>query len=197
MPFAPPTVTITKAAQRAFRDAAHQAGAGEVLHLTIDAKFHNDLFFGAVEPSDVVVVANELTIAMDSRTARRANGVTIDFVEGPTGVGFKLENPNQSSTIQGVRPADVLHLLRARDKLRLIDVRPEAQRAKAAIDEADPLDPTLEGISKDEKLVLLGHHSSDGRSAAQQLQKRGFRNVVYVVGGIDAWSTLDPSIPRY
>ena len=77
----PPEVSISEIALSAFRDAAREAGDGEVLRLTIDAKFHNDLYFAAIEPNDVVIVVSGLELAMDARTARRANGLKIDFVE--------------------------------------------------------------------------------------------------------------------
>ncbi len=197
MAFPPPTVTISPHAAQAFRDAAEQAAAGDVLRLGIDAKFHNDLYFGRVEPRDVVVVTSGLTIAMDPRTARRADGLTIDWVEGPSGAGFKLENPNESSPLRRLRPADVLRMLRERSAFVLIDARPAVERARAAIGAARPLDDELESLPRDANLVFVGHHSSDGQRAARRFFERGFRNVAYVVGGIDAWSTLDPEIPRY
>lgn len=52
-------------------------------------------------------------------------------------------------------------------------------------------------MPKDEKLVFMGHHSSDGRVVAQLFVERGFTNVWLLVGGIDAWSTMDPDVPRY
>jgi len=197
----PPEVTITEAALGAFRDAAREAQKGEVLRLAIDASFQYDLCFGGVEPDDVVVATSGLELAMDPRTARRANGVKIDFVEGAHGVGFKIENPNKGSPIKGVHPADLVRWLEKGERLQLIDVRPEAELARARVGVARPLDPAyrseLDALAKDAKLVFLAHHSSGAQAAARSYYDRGFRNVWYVVGGIDGWATMDPAVPRY
>lgn len=197
-----PEVTITEGALRAFRDAAREVGDDEVLRLTIDSKFHNDLYFGPIEPLDVVVTVGGLRLAMDARTARRANGLKIDFVEGgAAGPGFKLDNPNESSPIKGIRPADLVELLQKREKLQLVDVRPESEWAKARVEAARRLDAAyqaeLEALPKTTKLVFMAHHSTGARTIARQFHERGFSNVWIVVGGIDAWSTMDPDVPRY
>lgn len=198
---AAPRVTVSEPALRAFRDAAQEMGDGEVLRLSIDAKFHNDLFFAPVEPKDVVVVVDGLQIAMNARTAQRADGLHIDYVEGPSATGFKIDNPNASSHIQGVRPMEVVTMLEAREGFDFIDARPPAERAVVSIVMARALDDAyaaeLEAAPRTKKLVVLGHHSTDGRAAARRFRESGFQDVWYVVGGIDAWSTMDPSVPRY
>ena len=197
----PPEVSISEIALSAFRDAAREAGDGEVLRLTIDAKFHNDLYFAAIEPNDVVIVVSGLELAMDARTARRANGLKIDFVDGAAGPGFKLDNPNQDRPIRGIHPVDVARARNEHKKLQLIDVRPAVEQAKARVEGARQLDPAyqaeLDALPKDAKLVFLAHHSSGAKAAARLFYDRGFHNVWYVVGGIDAWATMDQNVRRY
>lgn len=201
MTIEPPKLTISNAALDAFRAASAEAGDADVLRLTIDARFYNDLFFGPTEPDDVVVAVDDLTIAMDASTARRADGLKIDFAEDANGGGFKLDNPNQSPPFKGVRPADVRAMLERRERFVLVDARDASERAVATLEAARLLDPAFEAellaLPRDEKLVFLGHHTTRGRSAARSFFERGFTNVWYVVGGIDAWSTMDPSVPRY
>lgn len=196
-----PAVTITERALRAFREAEPEAGAGEVLRLSIDSKFHNDLFFAPVEPNDVVIVVDGLRVAMDALTARRADGLRIDYVETPSATGFKLDNPNASSAVHGIRPADVVQMLERREAFQFIDARSEAEWAQARVPGARRLDAAyeaeLETLPRGTKLLFLGHHGTDGRAAARPFLERGFEDVWYVVGGIDAWSTLDPDVPRY
>lgn len=198
-----PTITITEPALRAFRAAQEDEGAeaDHVLRLSIDNRFQNDLYFGPREEGDLVVTSSGLTIAMDAGTARRANGLSIDYVEGRGGTGFKLENPNQNPPVKGIRPADLLKLLEARDKLELIDVRGKDERKKASIDWARALDEAYEAellaMPKTTKLVFMAHHGRGGQEAAQRFFDAGFTNTWYVVGGIDAWSTWDPNVPRY
>ena len=43
---------------------------------------------------DVVFDADGLTIIVDGASAPRLDGATIDYVEGPTGAGFEVRNPN-------------------------------------------------------------------------------------------------------
>lgn len=197
-----PEVTVTEVALRAFRDAATDSADGEVLRLTIDAKFQNDLYFGAPQPNDVIVDVGGLRLAMDPRTARRANGLQIDFVAGgATGPGFKLDNPNQSSRIKSVCPADVVSMLEKRERFQLIDARSADERKRAKVKAARLLDAAyeaeLERLPKSTRLVFMGHHSTGGRETAQRFHDRGFIDVWYVMGGIDAWSTMDPDVPRY
>ena len=57
-------------------------------------RFDHDLFFGDATPGDVIVDVGGLAMHLDAGSAFRANGVRIGFVEGPSGKGFKIENPN-------------------------------------------------------------------------------------------------------
>lgn len=196
-----PKVTITDDAAGAFRAAFAEEGSEDIVHLTIDASYKNDLFVGPMEPGELVLTVNGITLAMDPASARRANGVTIDFVDGPSGAGFKLDNPNESPPTKGTRPADLLTWLEAKEQLQFVDARNADERAKAKVSSARWLDETYEtellAMAKTTKLVFMGHHSRGGLDAARRFYDQGFKNVWYVVGGIDAWSTWDPSIPRY
>ena len=92
-------------------------------------------------------------------------------------------------------------MLARREEIELVDARGADERAKASVDASRPLDERYESellaMPKTKKLVFMAHHSRGGQSAAQRFYERGFTNVWYVVGGIDGWSTMDPSIPRY
>lgn len=47
-------------------------------------------------------------------------------------------------------------------------------------------------------LIVYCHHGIRSRSAATLLERLGFRDVVSLAGGIDAWSQrVDPAVPRY
>lgn len=45
--------------------------------------------------------------------------------------------------------------------------------------------------------VAICHHGARSAYATQALTSAGFRKVVNLQGGIDAYATVDPSIPRY
>lgn len=75
-------------------DAGEDAG-GDSLRLAISPRFEADLFFGSKEESDIAVDCDGITILLDPPSAARADGVSIDFVDGPNGSGFKIDNPNK------------------------------------------------------------------------------------------------------
>lgn len=196
-----PKVTITDAALQVLRDTQRQAEPEDVLRLNISAEFESDLYFDRRHPDDIVADTDGLTLVMDPRTAARANGLIIEYVEGSSGAGFKLHNPNKTTPVDGIRPADVRRMLKKREKFVLVDVRSAAERALAKVEAAHLLDAAyeaeLDAMSKTTKLIFMSHHSNRARTAAQRFRARGFTDVSYLVGGIDAWSTMDPSVPRY
>ena len=57
-------------------------------------------------------------------------------------------------------------------------------------DRAGELDP-------DRPLVAYCHHGMRSLQALQYLQRVGFTDVAHLRGGIDAYSQVDPSVPRY
>ena len=94
-PAATPSITLSEAATKAIEVAMGDAD-GDSLRLTIDARFQHELFFAPREPGDIEVSANGngVILHLDRASARRADGVSIDFI-GPPQNGFKIENPNQ------------------------------------------------------------------------------------------------------
>ena len=197
----PPVVTLSDAAARAFEDAGKDAG-DDVLRLEINAEFQYDLYFGPKQAGDVVVAAARgIAVHLDAGSARRADGIAIDFVEHGGG-GFKIDNPNEPPRVKSIGAQELKALIDKGMKLELIDVRPETERAIAKIERARPLDAAtdafLETAEKNVMLVFQCHHGMRSRNAAERYLREGFRNVWNLEGGIEAWSaTVDPSIPRY
>lgn len=52
------------------------------------------------------------------------------------------------------------------------------------------LDPAAE-------TVVICHHGSRSAYVTQALERAGFRNVLNLEGGLDAYSVVVPSVPRY
>ena len=195
-----PTITITDSAAEQFR-AALSESPGVSLRFSVSNRFGHGLDLGPKGGIDVVVESNGIELVLDRGSAGRANGVVIDFVTGPQGGGFKIDNPNAPASVQQLDPAAVKALLDA-GKGTLIDVRTPREWETARIDGAKLLDADVErwilGQPKDTLLIFQCHHGGRSNKAAEHFVGQGFTNVVNLAGGIDAWSrTIDSSVPRY
>ena len=194
-----PEVSITAAAVAAFR-AAFEDAEGDVLHLKVDAQFQNDLYFAPREANTIELRVDGLSLYLDPASARRANGLSIDFVAGDN-AGFKIENPNQPASVKQLSPAEAQALL-DRGAVQLFDVRPEFERALASVALARPLDEAgqeyLLSLDRNAPVAFLCHHGMRSQSAAERVIGEGFKNVYNVRGGIHAWSqTVDSAVPQY
>ena len=181
-------------------DAAPDAG-GDVLRLEIDGQFNSDLHFGPKDAGDIEVQSNGVVLHVARTAAGRAHGITIDFVDGPTGGGFKIDNPNEPARVKPITPTALRALLES-GKVELFDVRPDDERAKASIAQAKKFDAEgqkyVSGLKKDTAIALHCHHGGRSRNAAEQLLRAGFTNVYNLEGGVAAWSReVDPSVPQY
>jgi monothiol glutaredoxin len=196
---ATPNVTLSDTARQAFEAALAEAG-GEVLHLSVDSRFQYDLFFAPPEPGHIRVSASGIELFVDPASARRAQALSIDFVEGPSG-GFKIENPNEPAKVKALSALELKAML-DREAVVLFDVRPEPERAIASIAGARPLDAAgqhyLSTLERSTPVAFHCHHGVRSQDAAEQLLRMGFKLVYNLRGGIDEWSqSVDPAVPRY
>ncbi|MFZ9888575.1 MAG: Grx4 family monothiol glutaredoxin [Myxococcota bacterium] len=196
----PPTVTITDSARAAFAEAAKDAEY-EFLRLEVGPQFQYGLSFGPRLTGDVEVNANGMLVLLDRGSARRAGGLTIDFVTGPGGEGFKIENPNEPPKVRQMTGADLKRRLEAREALHLFDVRPADERAIVSIAEAVMLDEAgakqLAALPKDALIVFQCRSGRRSQAAAEQYLTQGFTNLWNLEGGILAWADLHPGLPKY
>jgi monothiol glutaredoxin len=197
---AAPAITISPTAAKAFTDASVDADGG-VLRLDVDPEFRCDLHFGPKQAGDLEVASNGVTIYVGRGSAARAGGIAIDFVEGPQGGAFKIDNPHEPPKVKSITAKALQGLLES-GKIQLFDVRPEAERARASIAKARPLDAAGEkallALAKDTPIALHCHHGMRSRTAGDELVRMGFTQVYNLEGGIAAWSNdVDPSVPQY
>jgi len=196
-----PSVTLSDAAVAAFRGAVESAD--DALRIEIGPNFEYDLTVDAKKAGDVVTASGGLTIVIDPASARRADGMKIDFVsDGSGGGGFKIDNPNEPPRVRSLSATDVKAMRDRGDAFELIDVRTDAERRTASIAGARWLDDAgaehVLGLPKDTPLVFHCHHGTRSRAAAERFLSQGFTRVYNLEGGIEAWSTsVDPSVPRY
>lgn len=203
-----PAVTITNSAAAQFRAAFDDPDIdpGEVLRLTIDSRYHNDLSIGPARPGDVEVESNGVRLAMDHRSARRARGLTIDFIDGPDGSGFKIDNPNAPPQVRELSVGELAKRLAQAQRegtvLHLYDVRDRNERMFAHIEDAIFLNEKaaddIEKLPRDTPLYFHCHHGVRSLAVARHFIEQGFTEVYNITGGIDAWSqVVDPEVPRY
>jgi monothiol glutaredoxin len=196
---APPALALTDRAAEALREACAEPGDDQ-LRFEIDARFENSLYFGPPTDRDVVVEVSGVVIRMDPATARRANGVSIDFVADRG--GFRIDNPNEPAKVKPMTAQELKALMDAGAPLELFDVRTDKERAIATIPGARHLTQAgvedLMKLPRDTRVVFHCHHGIRSQSAAEQALAQGFTSVFNLKGGIDAWSTtVDPSVARY
>jgi rhodanese-related sulfurtransferase len=85
----------------------------------------------------------------------------------------------------------------------LLDVREPFERETAKIEPSihipmQQVPERLAELPKDRPLVVYCHGGTRSAMVAGFLEHQGFREVVNLRGGIDAWSReVDPSVPRY
>ena len=197
----PPKITITDAAAKTFKEALTEAEEDDILRLAVDGTFRHDLELGTARKVDVIVESNGIKLAIDPASARRAEGLVIDYVETPQ-PGFKMDNPQAPARVQPISPEDVKAMMDSGEDFRFLDVRTPAEVAQAKIEGAKLLTKDvfaeLNELPKDTKLVFMCHHGMRSFQAGEHFTQRGFKNVFNMTGGIVAWSDrVDPSVPKY
>lgn len=198
--FSPPSMEVTAAAQEAFLGAV-PAGGADHIHFRIGPRGMFDLSLGPKQDGDVEVQCGRVLLLLDPASARKANGLRIDFADGPQGRGFKIENPAAPSVRQ-LRVEELKAAIDAGEQPWVFDVRGENERAVAKLPFAQALDPAAEAriaaAPKDTPLVFHCHHGGRSQRAAEHFLGQGYTRVSNLVGGIDRWSiTIDTTVPRY
>jgi len=196
---AAPTVHLTEAMVQAFASAASEQ-EGHV-RIEISTDFRYGVGFTPKSPGDLEVEVSGLTLLFDRASAKRADGMTLDFEPGPQG-GIKVDNPNEPASVGNLTVHDLKGLLDEGAGLTLFDVRTEEERETASIDGAIHYDEAgrgkLAALPKDAPVAFVCHHGGRSMAAAQEALSQGYLNVYNVAGGIDAWSLhVDPSVARY
>lgn len=198
----PPAITITAAAAQMLREAVSNAGAGFALQIDVDARFNAKLQLAPVDASAIAVETEGLRAQFDLASARRAQGLSIDWVDDGRGRGLVIDNPNAPPKVQPLTAVEARERI-ANGTLTVVDVRPAEERAIASINEHFSIldgdaQSHLEALDKDTALAFLCHTGQRSAQAAEHFRGLGFRNVFNVEGGIEAWADLaDPHVARY
>jgi len=206
-PAVPPKIRVSSGAALALAEALQDAAADEPggshhIRVEIDGDYQHALSVSAKQPRDVEVSVGTVTLVLDRASARRAEGLSIDYVEGDEGPAFKLENPNEPPRVKSVDVKTLKAKMDEESSLELFDVRAQKERDQAQIAGSKLLDRETQqyilGLDKATPLYFHCHHGQRSQQAAAFFLSHGFSNVFNVAGGIDAWSIeVDPKVPRY
>ena len=197
----PPSITVTPAAVEMLKGALADS-PGAALQLGIDARFQPNFQLAPFDEGAIAAESNGLRVQFDLASARRADGITIDWVDDIRGKGLAIDNPNAPKAITELSVRDAADLVRAGTVL-LVDVRPSEERSIAAVGVPFKVfdgngRAELEALPKHTALAFLCHHGGRSAQAAEQFRALGFTKVHNVTGGIDAWSDeVDNGVPKY
>jgi monothiol glutaredoxin len=201
-PAAPPALTVTPSAAEALRGALADAGPDDHVHVSISPGFQHDLELAPARAGDLKVAAGGLTLLIDPMSAPRAEGLVIDFVTGPDGAGFRIDNPNAPPAVKTITPRELKQRMESGPPIEVFDIRPPDERVRASMPGARPVDEAtlayIESLDKATPMVFVCHHGGRSRAAGQKFVELGYSQVFNLAGGIDQWAReVDPNIPRY
>ena len=103
---------------------------------------------------------------------------------------------------QEISPRELKDRLERNDAPVLLDVREPWETELASIEGSvvvplNQLPERYTDLDPDAEIVAICHHGARSAYATQALTNAGFRKVMNLRGGIDAYSEVDSSIARY
>jgi len=198
----PPEITITDAAMDMLRGAIDKAEGEVALQIEIDGNFRTRLTLAPVDPGAIQQTVAGIRVQCDLASARRADGVRIDFADDLRGRGLVIDNPNAPRPVKAITPVEA-NARASAGALTIIDVRPPEERALASLPfgvrvlDGDG-ERQLQALPKDTELAFLCHHGGRSQQVAGRFAAQGFTRTYNIEGGIDAWAQqVDDAIARY
>ncbi|MGM0578388.1 MAG: Grx4 family monothiol glutaredoxin [Myxococcota bacterium] len=200
VPAEPPDVTVTDAAVEALRQALMGA-PHDAVRVEISRDFRYGMNPSPVQEGDLVVEEKGFTFLFDHGSARRADGMTLDYRESFQGGGFAVDNPNEPR-VEDISVQQLKEWMDQGEDVELLDVRTAMEWDTAHVEGFRLFDQEEEervtSLDRDRPLVFFCHTGRRSRDAAEYFARQGFRRCYNVAGGIEAWSVeIDPSVPRY
>ena len=200
-----PFETVNVLSDPAVRDGIKEYSAWPTIpQLYVDGEFLGgcDIVKEMYAAGDLEVVVSGVTVLFDKASAKRADGIRVQWVDTPDGGAFKIENPNEPARVKSLTAPELKTWIDEKKPFELFDVRTEDERKLANIEGARPLDMDGEKhlltLDKKTPIVFQCHHGMRSKSAAERFLREGFTNVYNLEGGIEAWSQkVDPKVPRY
>ena len=196
----PPSIEVTPAAIAMLRDAIDNAGEGIAVQVQLDPQYQAKLQLVPADAKAIATMLDGVRLQFDLASARRADGLSIDFADDERGRGLVIVHPLAAAPVRELSPEAARDML-ANGALTIVDVRPPQERAQAELPHPhrtldDGID-AIESLPKDAPIAFICHHGGRSAQAAEHFRGLGFREVYNISGGIDAWAQIDPAIARY
>lgn len=101
-----------------------------------------------------------------------------------------------------IDPIELKRRLSKGDQPYILDVREPWEIATASIAGTlnipmGDIPSRLAELDPDRETIVMCHHGVRSAQVAMYLARSGFEHVLNLAGGIDAWSEIEPSVPRY
>lgn len=186
----PANISISEKAQENIKTGTENMGSN-VLKLSIDPQFNTR--FSIEEPKNYEIISEigDIKIYMDIGTAKRANGITIDWVEDLQGAGLVINNPNQPKPVNQLSCDDLKKGIKEKKYQHIYDVRSEVQFKAQSIPGSKRLDKEnmqlIEELPKETPLVFVCTSGATSQGACDYFHKKGFTDVSNLVGGVMAY----------
>ncbi len=196
----PPEITITEIAATQLKESM-QGHEGIELHFQVDANWNSQFNLAPAEGNEISTESNGVRILMDLATAQRARGAVIDWVSSIQGEGLAVDLPQAPPPVKQMTVQELAKKLEA-DKITLVDIRGDDERARAFIESAEILTrevmDKLEQMPKDSEIAFLCQHGNASQGAAEYFRKKGFTKISNVAGGMQAWAQeINTSLPSF
>jgi rhodanese-related sulfurtransferase len=106
-------------------------------------------------------------------------------------------------SIKQLSATELKNRIQQGDNIFLLDVREPhefkyANIANSVLIPLNQIPQRLAELDQQQEIVVICHHGMRSQQAANYLERSGFKNIVNLKGGIDAWSLeCDSSVARY
>lgn len=186
----PATITISDKAAQNIKNGMQDIGSN-VLMLTIDGQFNTRFSIEQAKGYELVSEAAGIKIYMDIGTAKKANGMEVDWVEDLQGAGLVIKNPNEPKAVKQISKQELKEAIDKGAIQHIYDVRTDQQFAEQSIPGSKRLDKEnmqkIEELTKDTPLVLVCAVGNTSQGACDFYRKKGYTDVSNLVGGIASW----------
>jgi len=185
-----PKILISDKARENILSGVENIGSN-VLMLSIDGQYNTR--FSIEEPKGYEVVADVegINLYMDIGSAKRAEGIEIDWVEDLQGAGLVIKNPNAPEEVKQISKEELAQGIENGHYTHIYDVRSDMQFSQQSITGSKRLDKEnmqlIEELAKDTPLVFVCAVGNSSQGACDFYRKKGFTDVSNLVGGVSVW----------